>query len=401
MHPKWPMELEVLALNVNPGDGLERPQASSISTASVWQMESPASADAALAGASNRFVYRRDGHPNERELAEKLAKLHGGAQAILFAQGMSSIAAVAMSVLKPGANTWVANELYGKTGKLFACDLTRWGVTSQEFDPTNEADLTKLQNAQADLVIIETMSNPRLRVPDLRRCAAAAHAAGALLMVDNTFATHLICRPLEFGADVVIESLSKMVCGHSDSMLGVAIVADPALARQLQDTMSTMGMASSPLDCYLTHRGLMTLALRIERAAENALALANALSKSAVIERVDYPGLGSHPQHELAAQQFAGTFGWMLSFELRKDRMSVEQLFDALLPEIAFVPSLGDVCTTLSHPVSTSHRSLCATQLAQLGISASTVRVSAGIEPTTWVVDRLVSALTGLASGGK
>ena len=395
MHPQWPMELEILALNVRASEGSNRPQAGSISTASVWQMESPASADAALAGASDRFVYRRDGHPNERELAEKLAQLHGGARAVIFAQGMSSIACVALSVLKPGATVWVANELYGKTSKLFAHDLTRWGVTSQVFDPTSEADLSKLQTAHAELVIVETLSNPRLRVPDLRRCAEAAHAAGALLMVDNTFATHLICRPLEFSADVVIESLSKMVCGHSDSMLGVAVTADPSLAGRLHDAMSTFGMASSPLDCYLTHRGLMTLALRIERAAENALALASALASCELVERVDYPGLSMHPQHTLAAQQFAGTFGWMLSFELRKDRMSVEQLFDVLQPEIAFVPSLGDVCTTLSHPGSTSHRSLSATQLAQLGISASTVRVSAGIEPTKWVVDRFLSSLNG------
>jgi cystathionine beta-lyase/cystathionine gamma-synthase len=395
------MELEILALSVNPGEGSNRPQASSISTASVWQMESPASADAALAGANNCFVYRRDGHPNERELAEKLAQLHGGVRAVIFAQGMSSIACVALSVLKPGATVWVANELYGKTSKLFATDLTRWGVKSQAFDPTNEVELAKLQNSHADLVIVETLSNPRLRVPDLRRCAEAAHAAGALLMVDNTFATHLVCRPLEFGADVVIESLSKMVCGHSDSMLGLAVTADPSLAARLHDGMSTFGMASSPLDCYLTHRGLMTLALRIERAAENALALAKALAACELIERIDYPGLSLHPQHALAAQQFAGTFGWMLSFELRKDRMSVEQLFDALLPEIPFVPSLGDVCTTLSHPGSTSHRSLSVTQLAQLGISDSTVRVSAGIEPTAWVVDRFVSALNGLRPSGK
>ncbi len=393
MHPQWPSELEILALRVNPGNGSNRPQASSISTASVWQMESPTSANAALAGTSDRFVYRRDGHPNERELAEKLAKLHGGAQAIITAQGMSSIAAVAMSVLKPGASAWVANELYGKTSKMFAGDLTRWGVNSQAFDPTLEADLEKLRNVKADLVIVETLSNPRLRVPDLRRCAEAAHVAGALLMVDNTFATHLICRPLEFGADVVIESLSKMVCGHSDSMLGLAVTADADLAKRLQDAMSTYGMASSPLDCYLTHRGLMTLALRIERAAENAMALANALSKSELIQRVDYPGLSSHPQHALAARQFAGTFGWMLSFELDSTRMSVEQLFDAMLPEIAFVPSLGDVCTTLSHPGSTSHRSLSPNQLTQLGISASTVRVSAGIEPTEWLVDRFASVL--------
>jgi len=393
MHPKWPAELEVHALRVSSSQETNRPQVNGITTASVWQMESPEAADAALAGTSDRFVYRRDGHPNERELAEKLATLHGGTNAMITAQGMSSIGSVALATLKPGASAWVANELYGKTSKMFANDLPRWGVNSRVFDPTSEEDLAELQNSQAALVIVETMSNPRLRVPDLRRCAVAAHAAGALLLVDNTFATHLICRPLEFGADIVIESLSKMVCGHSDSMLGLAVTANPALAKQLQDAMSTFGMASSPLDCYLTHRGLMTLALRIERAAANALALANALTNLECIRRVDYPGLDDHPQHLLASQQFAGTFGWMLSFELDSARMSVERLFESLRPEIAFVPSLGDVCTTLSHPASTSHRSLNATQIAALGISKSTVRVSVGIEPTDWLVGRFMRGL--------
>ncbi len=392
MHPKWPAKLEVDALRVNSLQASDRPQVNGISTASVWQMESPADADAALAGSNDRFVYRRDGHPNERELAAKLASLHSGSSAIITAQGMSSIAAVAMATLQPGATAWVANELYGKTSKLFASDLTRWGVKSRKFDPTSPADLAALQNSQCGLVIVETMSNPRVRVPDLKQCAEAAHAAGAVLLVDNTFATHLICRPLEFGADVVIESLSKMVCGHSDSMLGLAVTANQALAKQLRDTSSTFGMASSPLDCYLTHRGLMTLALRIERAASNARALATALSQLDCIQRVDYPGLVDHPQHQLAARQFAGTFGWMLSFELDSAAMSVERLFENLRPEIAFAPSLGDVCTTLSHPASTSHRSLNDAQRAELGVSKSTIRISAGIEPTDWLVDRFLES---------
>lgn len=393
MLPKWPAELETIALRVGSSEGSNCPQASGISTASVWQMESPMAADTALAGNSDRFVYRRDGHPNERELAEKLAELHGGAKAVITAQGMSSIAAVVMSSLKPGATAWVANELYGKTSKMFSVDLAKWGVTSVVFDPTDADDLSKLEQSRADLVIVETMSNPRLRVPDIRLCSEATHAAGGLLMVDNTFATHLICRPLELGADFVIESLSKMVCGHSDSMLGLAVTADATLGKRLQDAMSTFGMASSPLDCYLTHRGLLTLALRIERAAANALALASALEMSEFVKRVDYPGLSEHPQHALATTQFAGTYGWMMSFELDTQRMTVERLFKALLPEIAFVPSLGDVCTTLSHPASTSHRSLNASQLAALGISSSTVRISVGIEPKDWLVQRFAAAL--------
>ncbi|MEZ6134809.1 MAG: aminotransferase class I/II-fold pyridoxal phosphate-dependent enzyme [Pirellulaceae bacterium] len=370
-----------------------RPQAEAISVASVWQMDSPETADDALAGKSGAYAYRRDGHPNERALAAKLAKMHAAERAILTAQGMSAIAAVALAVLRPGTTAWIGSELYGKSTKLFVNDLKSWGVVARTFDASDLQAVNALREGPADLVLIETMSNPRLRVPDIAAVANATHHAKGLLVVDNTFATHLLCQPLTLGADLVVESLGKQVNGHSDSMLGLVAVKDGGLASRIADIVSTFGMASSPLDCYLTHRGLMSLGLRVERACRNAAALAEALENVDTVSSVDYPGLHSHLQHELATQQLRGGYGWMLSFTLPIERGDVLKLFDCLRPDIPFVPSLGDINTTVSHPATTSHRGLTAAQRQLLGIEEGTIRVSCGAEPTQWLVDRFTTAI--------
>lgn len=393
MNRPWADAHEVISLKVaTPESAAQIPQASSISMASAWQMGTPQAADDALAGRDSSFVYRRDGHPNARELAAKLATLHSANFATVTAQGMSAMAAIALSLLQPGDTVWVANELYGKTTKLFAQDLSKWQIRTLAFDPCSADDLIRLSQSESKLVIVETISNPTLRVPDLPAIVDCAHRSGAKLLVDNTFASHLLCRPLELGADLVMESLSKIVCGHSDCMLGLVATHDREVGQRIQDAVTTFGLTSSPLECYLTHRGLMTLALRMERASANALALANFLASSTSIAHVDYPGLSLHAQHTIASRQFGSVYGWMLTCELHT-HCDVNELFARLGPEIAFLPSLGDVCTTLSHPATTSHRSLDTTQLQRLGISYQTIRISCGIEPTAWLLQRFQRAL--------
>ncbi|MEM7478023.1 MAG: aminotransferase class I/II-fold pyridoxal phosphate-dependent enzyme, partial [Planctomycetota bacterium] len=388
---KWPVDLEVEALRVPNCTDRNAPQSESISLASVWQMESPENADAALAGTDSSFVYRRDGHPNERTLASKLAKLHGADNALLTAQGMSSLSAIGLAILKPGAVVWIADELYGQSVNLFARELEGWGARCESFDPTCAEDLQRLSQSQCDLVLVETISNPRLKVVDLPQLANLTHQAGGLLAVDNTFATHLLCRPLDHGADIVVESLGKQVNGHSDVMLGLIVAKDPVLHSEIRRRVSTFGLASSPLDCYLTQRGLMTLALRLERACSNTNELANALAEHKNVRAVDYPGLQNHPQHEQATQMLSGGFGWMLTMHLDAG-LPVQCLFSALAPDIAFVPSLGDVCTSLSHPETTSHRGYSPEERERLGIFTGTIRVSCGIEPPEWLVSKFVHA---------
>ena len=368
------------------------PQAEALELTSVWQLTSPNAADASFAGGTGAFAYRRVDPPNARSLATKLAALHAGARAVVTAQGMSSLAAIAMTALRPSAQVWLGNELYGETSQLFSTCLKPWGVRTRTFDPTDPSDLHKLASEAVDMVVVETITNPRGSVPDLALVARATHDAGGLLVVDNTFATHLLCQPLQLGADLVIESLGKIVNGHSDGMAGMVCGRDEQLLAGIAATVKTFGLTSSPLDCYLTHRGLLSLSVRMERACANALALAHALSQVPGITRVDYPGLVTSPQHFVASRQLIGGYGWMLSFQIAPQRAAVERLCAALRPEICFVPSLGDATTTLSHPLSTSHRATPAEQREQLGIDEGTIRISCGIEPTEWLVDRFLQA---------
>lgn len=393
--PRWSQELEIAALRgVDHASQGNVPQAESIAVTSVWQLESPDAADRAMSDQAEAYVYRRVAHPNARALATKLATLHGAKRAIVTAQGMSAIAAVAIAGLHPGAQVWMGEELYGETSLLLADHLTRWQVQVRTFDPCDPQQVSQLAAAgPVELVFIETITNPRVRIPDIAAVAGATHQAGGRLVVDNTFATYLLCRPLELGADIVVESLGKQVNGHSDGMLGLIAGQDERHLANIANVVKTFGWASSPLDCYLTHRGLPSLALRMERACANAMALADQLSQIDGVRVVDYPGLVTHTGNAAAIRQFRGGFGWMLCFQIAADRAQVERLFKALRPDIRFVPSLGDSSTTLSHPLSTSHRGTATELLTRLGIDHGTIRVSCGIEPTQWLVDRFSQAL--------
>lgn len=396
MSEHWDPAFEYEAIRPGePAGSGDMPQSESIDLTSVWRMPSIESADHALGSGGTEFVYRRDGHPNESQLAKRLAKLHHGAKALVTAQGMSAISVVALSLLRPGAKVWLADELYGKSVQLFEKELSRWDVECQSFDVTDASHLEQVAQSAADLIMVETLSNPRLKMPDFAALQDVSQRAGAKLVVDNTFATHMLCRPIDFGADVVVESLGKQVNGHSDTMLGLIVAKEEELTDQFRSTSVTFGMASSPLDCYLTHRGLMTLALRLERACLNAMELAAMLQELPSVELVDYPGLTCHPQNALANRQLSGGFGWMLSVRLDANLEETQAAFDRLAPEIPFVPSLGDINTTLSHPASTSHRGLSSEDREALGITPGTIRVSCGVEPTKWLLDRFKSALNG------
>lgn len=393
--PPWSNELECAAVrsqDTSPGGNV--PQAEAISVASVWQLSTPDAAESALLSGADDFVYRRVDHPNARGLAHKLAYLHGTKHAILTAQGMSALSAIALSQLKPGARVWIGEELYGETVTLFTNTLKRWQVDVRVFDPCDPIQVEDLSNQHVDLVMIETITNPRLQVPDITSVAQATHAAGGVLAVDNTFATHLLCRPLERGADFVVESLGKQVNGHSDGMVGLVAGVDAERMAQVGAAVKTLGLTSSPLDCYLTQRGLMSLAVRMERVCASALALAEALCHVPAVKRVDYPGLPQHATAANANQQLTGGYGWMLSFHVDMGRPELEKLFVALQPDIRFVPSLGDANTTLSHPRSTSHRVMSHELLKKLGIDEGCVRVSCGLEPTQWLIGRFVDALS-------
>jgi cystathionine beta-lyase/cystathionine gamma-synthase len=338
------------------------------------------------------YVYRRDGHPNGDALVAECCRLHAVECGISVSSGMSALAAAVLAVAKSGDHLLLSNRLYGKTGHLVGSEFARLGVSSSQVD-VRDFDATRAAlQPNTRLLIVETIANPCLEVADLGRLAQIAHDAGALLLVDNTFATPFVCRPAEFGTDFVMESLTKMMNGHSDVILGY-LGGRTGVWERVPGVVSAWGTCSNPLDCWLALRGLGTLLLRMKQACENALRAAEFLTSRRGVERVNYPGLSTHSEHDLANRQFGGRFGSLVTFHLR-DGAAAEKFISAA-KRIAFCPSLGELSTTLSHPASTSHRGLSVQQRADLGITDGTIRLSVGIEPTGDLLSALAEGLAG------
>ena len=369
--------------------------------AAVWQCHDIAQADALLAGSLPGFVYQRDGHPNAAWLAERCAQLHAADAAAITSSGMAALSAILLAATRSGDTIAFSHQLYGRSTLLLTTEAERLGLRPQSIDPHDLDQVRQALAAGARMLVVETLSNPRLRVAPLEALARETRQAQALLVVDNTFATPLVCRPLDWGADLVYESVSKAMNGHGDLMLGM-IAGRRAAWDRIEKVISTWGFASSPFDCWLAQRGLGTLGVRIERACRNAAAIAQLAHRHPSISHVDYPGLTTHPDHQLARQLLISDsysqeprFGHVVTLHLRGGRTAADQLL-ASLPNLPFCPSLGELRTTLSHPASTSHRGWSAAQRQEAGIDEGTIRVSAGIEPTEVVLSELQAGLDSL-----
>jgi cystathionine beta-lyase/cystathionine gamma-synthase len=372
------------------------PHSPPIYLSSVYECRDPQQADQLLSGSEQGYVYRRDAHPNADMLAEKCRELHDTQHAAITASGMAALAAVVLSQLEPLDHVVVSNQLYGRTQSLFTSEATRLGIGSTLVDACDLTAVEKTFQPRTKLLVVETISNPLLRVADLQSLGKLAHAHGAALLADNTLAGPAVCRPAQLGADWVTESITKSMNGHSDTVLG--LLCGPADRWQrVPGVLSTWGLVSAPFDCWLALRGLSTLALRVERACANALEAAQFLSQAGAVERVYYPGLSEHPDHAMAVRQFGHRFGSMVAFTLRGGGEAV-QAFMAASPGIPFCPSLGELNTTLSHPASTSHRSLSPDARAALGITDGTIRLSVGIESTSWVLEALAQGVHAVRS---
>jgi cystathionine beta-lyase/cystathionine gamma-synthase len=409
MNETEPTGNPILPTQQNPADPTPRPSPTTLRPtphapplvlASVWQMESPDQAASILAGQSPGYAYRRDGHPNADQLVEQLKSLHQADWAVLTAQGMSSLAALALATLEPGDLVLLAQPLYGRTSTLFECELARFGIRTESLSAVDLPQWKEALGRGPKMAIAETVGNPRMTIPPIPSIAELCRHAGTALVIDNTLASGSLCQPLNHGAHWIVESLGKIVCGHSDAMVGMIAGKGPIPTR-LRGVVSTFGMASSPMDCWLTSRGLQTLPLRLERASRNAMALANRLQNHPAVARIDYPGLPVHPQHSIAQQLFGNQlFGFMLGMELAGDGSTVARFFRSLSPEIPFCPSLGEIETTVSHPWTTSHRTVPLEIKASLGIREGLVRVSCGVEPTELLVERFAAALDQVARAG-
>jgi cystathionine beta-lyase/cystathionine gamma-synthase len=308
---------------------------------------------------------------------------------------MSALSAVLLAELRSGDHVVVSDALYGRTTQLFDVEARRLGITASIVDVCNlSAVKSAFQPGKTKLVVLETISNPLLRVADLAAIADIAHSTGTRLLVDNTFASPAVCRPLELGADLVMESLTKIMNGHSDVLLGLVCGRESAWDR-VESVIACWGLNASPFDCWLAARGLGTMALRVERSNNNALAAAEFLAGQLPAGSVHYPGLAIHADHALAARQFSERYGSIVAFTLPGGTAAATAFMKGAT-KIAFSPSLGDLSTTLSHPESTSHRGLTVAERERLNISGGTIRLSVGIESPEWVCEALEEGLRAL-----
>ncbi|HEY8369457.1 MAG TPA: aminotransferase class I/II-fold pyridoxal phosphate-dependent enzyme [Thermodesulfobacteriota bacterium] len=373
-----------------------RPHAPPIVPAAVHEFEGLGQIDDLYEGRAPGYIYYRNGGPNQAALAAAVAALEGhGApeppEGVAAASGMGAIAAVLFALCRAGDHVVAQSDLYGVTRALLEEEGARLGIETTFVDATDAAALEAAFRPTTRLVLVETLSNPLVRVADLEGAARVARARGAALVVDNTFATPIHCRPLARGADVVVHSTAKMLSGHDDVGGGLAVAA-PALAARIRATAVRLGPTLSAFDAWLALRGLRTLPLRAERAAANAAELAARLAGHPSVAAVHYPGLPGHAQHARARALLSGGFGAMLAFEVRGGREGADRVLGRLTL-IRLAPSLGGVATTTSHPASTSHRPLPADARRALGIGDGLIRLSVGIEGVEDLWRDLESAL--------
>ncbi|MBM3459796.1 MAG: aminotransferase class III-fold pyridoxal phosphate-dependent enzyme, partial [Armatimonadetes bacterium] len=357
----------------------------------VWALDSAEQCDALYAGAASGYIYSRDANPNHAALERAVAGLEGTEAAVVFASGMAALAAAVTGFSRAGGRVVAARQLYGATCRLLTGELARFGVETVWVDGTDPDAVAAALAGGADLVLVETVSNPLMELADLPRLAELCRGVGARFVVDNTFPSPCGCRPREWGADVVIHSVTKFLGGHSDLTLGAAACSGPD-AELLRRQARLWGGAANPWESWLALRGITTLPLRMERSSANAADLARRLAGHPAVIRVHYPGLPSHPQHTLAGKLLA-TGGAMLAFEVAGGARAAAVVRG--LRHIRFAPSLGDTATTISYPAGTSHRGLAPEELAAIRVTPGLLRLSVGIDHAEDVWEDLEQALTG------
>jgi len=324
-----------------------------------------------------QYDYTRSGNPTRDLLAEALSELEHGAGAVITSSGMAAVA-LALELVPAGATIVAAHDCYGGAWRLLDAWAKKNRFAVRFADLTDPLALGAALDSKPALVWVETPSNPLLRITDIRHVAQAAHAAGALCVVDNTFLSPALQQPLKLGADIVVHSTTKYINGHSDVVGGAVIAKDPAIAEQLKWWGNCLGVTGAPFDSWLTLRGLRTLAARLRVHQENAEAIAALLQAHPAVARVYWPGLQEHPGHVLAARQQSG-FGAMLSFELHGGEPAVRAFLDDL-QHVTLAESLGGVESLIAHPATMTHASMSAEARRVAGISDALLRLSVGIE---------------------
>ena len=361
-------------------ESASRPVATPLSPSVVYASDTPDMLDAQYEGDLHGYTYSREGHPNADVVARTIDAMEGAPHmGVVVSSGMAAVSAVLLGLTKAGDQVIGGNQLYGRSLRMMSEDLPRLGIATSMVDPGDVEAVRAAIRPETRMILVEVVSNPTLRVADILGLSALAKETGILLVVDNTFTTPRSFKAYDRGADIVIHSVTKLLAGHSDVMLGYVSAKDKALNDRLRVFAVTAGMSPSPFDCWLAERGMLSFELRFDRAQSTAAKLAEHLGTLKGVRRVIYPARRDHPDHLRAEALLKGQYCNMVSFEIEGTRAAANALARGA-EGLSFAPTLGDVGTTLSHPASSSHRALTAEKREELGMSEGFFRVSVGLE---------------------
>ena len=362
---------------------------------STFAFRNAAHGAALFAGEEEGYIYTRIGNPTISALEDSVAELENGCGGIATSSGMGAICTVYLALLESGAHMVSTASVYGPSRGLMEKDFSRFGVQSTYVDTSDLAQVEQALRPNTRVVYIETPSNPTMQVSDIEAISAIAHAHGCMVVVDNTFASPYLQRPLELGADVVLHSVTKFINGHADVVGGIIVAKEANVYQRLRKAMINSGCNMDPHQAFLVLRGLKTLGIRVERAQQSAMQIARWLEEQPEVKAVRYIGLESHPQHELAKRQMRG-FGSMISFELKGGMKAGRLLMDHVRLATLAV-SLGGVESLVEHPASMTHASMSPEGRRAAGFSDGLVRYSVGIEDAEDLIADLRRAFNAVA----
>ncbi len=341
------------------------------------------------------FEYARTDNPTRRTLERCLAALEGAEHGVAFSSGCAAMTTL-LHTLRPGDHVVASDDVYGGSFRILDKVMKPMGIATTQVDMTDPSNVARAIRPETKVLWVETPTNPMLKLCDLRTVSAIGREKGALVVVDNTFATPCLQRPLELGAHAVLHSTTKYLNGHSDAVGGVILTSEAALAERLRFLQNAIGAVPSPFDCYLVLRGVKTLPVRMERHSRSAQAIASWLAEQPGVEKVIYPGLASHPQHALAKAQMKAP-GGMISFVIRGG-LPAARAFLSSVRVFVCAESLGGVESLIEHPAIMTHGSVPAEARAALGIDDGLIRISVGLEAEDDLRADLASALEAAAA---
>ena len=330
-------------------------------------------------GVNKGYDYGRSNNPTRAALEKIVAQLEGGKAGFAFATGLAAIDTI-LKTLSTGDEIVAVDDLYGGAFRLFTHIYQKFGIKIHYVDTTDADNVIDYISEKTKLVWLESPTNPTLKISDIEKIASIAHANGARVVVDNTFASPIAQKPLELGADIVIHSGTKYLAGHSDLVAGLIVVNTDELVEQIKFIQNAAGGILGPQDCWLTIRGIETVTLRVERQCKTALKVAEFLTSCEDVAEVFYPGLVTHKNHELAAKQQNGLFGGVISFTLKEDTEKAAIDFVTSTNYFKLAESLGGVKSLICHPAQMTHKSVPVEKRHQSGVKDSLIRLSCGIE---------------------